>query len=52
MLLDGDLSLNEAHALTEQIEKVVQKLSPSADVTVHPEPIPENPDPIDDEVPS
>jgi cation diffusion facilitator family transporter len=52
VLLDGDLSLNEAHVLTEQIEKVVQKLSPSADVTVHPEPIPENPDPIDDEVPA
>jgi cation diffusion facilitator family transporter len=50
VLLNGELSLNEAHALTEQIEKVVQKLSPSADVTVHPEPIPENPDPIDDEV--
>jgi cation diffusion facilitator family transporter len=31
VLLDGGLSLNEAHALTEQIEKVVQKLSPSAD---------------------
>jgi cation diffusion facilitator family transporter len=52
VLLAGDLSLNEAHALTEQIEKVVQKLSPSADVTVHPEPIPEIPAPIINEVPA
>jgi cation diffusion facilitator family transporter len=52
VLLDGGLSLNEAHALTEQIEKVVQKLSPSADVTVHPEPIPTNLDPIESEAPA
>ncbi len=37
--MDGDRTLNEAHALTEKIEKKVQGLLPEADVTVHVEPV-------------
>ena len=37
--LDGNLSLESAHALTEAVERAVQALYPEADVTVHPEPI-------------
>jgi len=38
VLLEGHQSLIEAHNLTEEIERVIQKLIPNADVTVHPEP--------------
>jgi len=38
VLIDGDKTLREAHNLTEEIEQVIQKLIPNADVTVHPEP--------------
>jgi cation diffusion facilitator family transporter len=38
VLIDGSLTLIEAHTLTEEIERVIQKLIPNADVTVHPEP--------------
>ena len=38
VLLDGNQTLIEAHNLTEEIERVIQKLLPNADVTVHPEP--------------
>jgi cation diffusion facilitator family transporter len=38
VLLDGSQTLDEAHALTEVIEKTIQKLMPHADVMVHPEP--------------
>ncbi len=38
VLIDGSLTLIEAHDLTEEIERVIQKLIPNADVTVHPEP--------------
>jgi cation diffusion facilitator family transporter len=38
VLLDGSMSLEEAHALTEVIERTIQKLLPHADVMVHPEP--------------
>ena len=38
ILVDGNQSLREAHALTEEIESAIQKLVPDADVTVHPEP--------------
>lgn len=51
VLLNGGLSLIDAHALTEQIEKAIQKISPSADVTVHPEPIPEVQPKMDGEAP-
>jgi cation diffusion facilitator family transporter len=38
VLLDGNQTLKEAHNLTEEIERTIQKLIPNADVTVHPEP--------------
>ncbi len=38
VLLDGTQTLETAHTLTEAIEKEVQAILPSADVTVHPEP--------------
>ena len=38
VLLDGNQTLKDAHNLTEEIERVIQKLVPNADVTVHPEP--------------
>lgn len=38
VLLDGNQTLRQAHALTEQIERVIQGVLPEADVTVHPEP--------------
>jgi len=39
VLVDGNQSLFEAHALTEVIEGVIQQVAPGADVTVHPEPV-------------
>ena len=41
--LDGELPLHAAHALTEEVERVVNEILPGADVTVHPEPSPEGP---------
>jgi cation diffusion facilitator family transporter len=38
VLIDGHQTLKEAHNLTEEIERVIQKFIPNADVTVHPEP--------------
>ncbi len=38
VLVDGNQTLFEAHALTETIEGVIQQIVPDADVTVHPEP--------------
>ena len=38
VLVDGNQTLKDAHNLTEEIESVIQKLVPNADVTVHPEP--------------
>jgi cation diffusion facilitator family transporter len=38
VLIDGNQTLKDAHSLTEEIEHVIQKLIPNADVTVHPEP--------------
>jgi len=38
VLVDGNQTLKEAHNLTEEIERAIQKLVPNADVTVHPEP--------------
>jgi cation diffusion facilitator family transporter len=40
VLLDGRQTLTAAHALTEVIERTIEKLAPNADVTVHPEPQP------------
>ncbi len=36
--MDGATTLNEAHAVTERIEKKVQTILPGSDVTVHVEP--------------
>jgi divalent metal cation (Fe/Co/Zn/Cd) transporter len=36
--MDGSLSLNAAHALTEQIQQVIRQINPEIDVTVHAEP--------------
>jgi cation diffusion facilitator family transporter len=41
VLVDGNQTLKDAHNLTEEIERVIQKLIPNADVTIHPEPNPE-----------
>jgi cation diffusion facilitator family transporter len=39
VLIDGRQSLRKAHDLTEQIEQIIAKIEPNADVTVHPEPV-------------
>jgi cation diffusion facilitator family transporter len=36
--MDGNQTLNEAHAATEKIEQAVQAIIPTADITVHVEP--------------
>ena len=41
--LDGEQPLHAAHALTEEVERVVGEVLPGADVTVHPEPNIERP---------
>jgi cation diffusion facilitator family transporter len=38
VVMDGSLSLEEAHTMTETIEAVIHSLAPESDVTVHPEP--------------
>lgn len=38
VLLDGSMTLEKAHLLTESIEERVRTILPDADVTVHPEP--------------
>jgi divalent metal cation (Fe/Co/Zn/Cd) transporter len=38
VLLDGNQSLDEAHALTETIEAAIKEILPGSDATVHPEP--------------
>lgn len=39
VLVDGNQTLSDAHALTEKIEQVIRQVAPEADVTVHPEPL-------------
>lgn len=39
VLVDGNQTLFQAHALTEKIEMAIRDLAPGADVTVHPEPV-------------
>lgn len=39
ILLDGNLSLQKAHTITELVEDAIRHVEPNADVTVHPEPI-------------
>jgi cation diffusion facilitator family transporter len=38
IILDGNLTLQTAHDLTEEVERAVTEILPGADVTVHPEP--------------
>ncbi len=38
VLVDGRQTLQQAHALTEEIERAIQGVAPNSDVTVHPEP--------------
>lgn len=38
VVVDGSLSLEEAHSMTEVIEVAINRIVPGADVTVHPEP--------------
>jgi len=38
ILVDGERSTRETHALTEEVERVIQGLVPEADITVHTEP--------------
>jgi cation diffusion facilitator family transporter len=38
ILTDGNASLGEIHALTEEVELRIRAIVPNADVTVHPEP--------------
>ncbi|MFB3788655.1 MAG: cation diffusion facilitator family transporter [bacterium] len=38
VLMDGNLTLDEAHEITEQVEDSIQKKFMDADVSVHPEP--------------
>ena len=42
VLMDGNLTLNEAHRLTEVIEDAVKASLPHCDLTVHPEPADQN----------
>ena len=37
--MDGDITLNESHRVTERIEKKVHDILPLSDVTVHVEPL-------------
>lgn len=37
--MDGNTTLNESHAITEKIEREVQRILPQSDVTVHVEPL-------------
>ena len=39
ILVDGQQTLEQAHALTDQVEEAVRHLIPGADVTVHAEPV-------------
>jgi cation diffusion facilitator family transporter len=40
ILIDGNISLNEAHDITHQVEQAIQVDIPGSDITVHPEPAP------------
>ena len=40
VLVDGEQTLNQAHALTDEVEEAIQRIAPGADVTVHAEPAP------------
>jgi divalent metal cation (Fe/Co/Zn/Cd) transporter len=52
VLADGELSLNNAHSMTEQVEEAIKQVVPGADITVHAEPTNphENPDQITEQI--
>ncbi len=39
ILADSNVSLEEAHRLTEQAEEAIRKLAPGSDITIHAEPL-------------
>jgi cation diffusion facilitator family transporter len=39
VLMDGQLSLDAAHSMTDAIELAIQGILPGCDVTIHPEPV-------------
>ena len=39
VLVDGNQTLFQAHALTERIEEAIAAIAPGSDITVHPEPV-------------
>jgi cation diffusion facilitator family transporter len=39
VLLDGNRTLWDVHALTDEAERIVQGVIPRADITIHPEPV-------------
>jgi cation diffusion facilitator family transporter len=43
VLVDGNQTLDQAHALTDEVEAAIQHIAPGADVTVHAEPAPSQP---------
>lgn len=40
VLVDGSQTLQQAHNLTDEVERAIESVAPNADVTVHPEPAP------------
>jgi cation diffusion facilitator family transporter len=40
VLVDGKQTLDQAHALTDEVEAAIERMAPGADVTVHAEPAP------------
>ncbi|MFA6449714.1 MAG: cation diffusion facilitator family transporter [bacterium] len=44
IITNKDKTLEQAHALTEEIESAIRSIAPGADVTVHPEPTPDSND--------
>jgi len=44
ILVNGDRTLREIHDLTGEVETAIQQILPNADITVHPEPKPPEPD--------
>jgi cation diffusion facilitator family transporter len=43
VLVDGNQTLDQAHALTDAVEEAIEQIAPGADVTVHAEPAPSQP---------
>jgi cation diffusion facilitator family transporter len=45
VLVDGNQTLDQAHALTDAVEAAIERIAPGADVTVHAEPAPAQTEP-------